>query len=550
MTLINKRSALLLSPLFSSLVCANIWAAPPERFQQMTHTERLKALYEPTPSFTERGEPVLSVGLTWSQPSLTLSRLKGLQVYLGADPLNALTLPKDVTRLVLEQVKLTTPQEVERWEALAERTTTEVTTLDDLEAQWRSRGLKDLARFTTGAYLPGGPQGQPAPLDARSITLAYRPSQALKNNEHLKRHQGRRFKTLKRPARGVIKLSFYRKRDKDPHLSLITRDLAWISVDEGSVTRVSAPQGKHGRRSYQGELYVTVGDQGLSLAHVLPLERLVEGVVPSELYRSAPLEALKAQAIAARSHALVKLGTRHLTHPFMLCASTHCQAYKGVDYHHKNTSAATQATRGLVAVRADGHPLDTVYSSTCGGHTESYHEVWGGEERPHLIGREDNASGTTQAITPQALPAFLKVPVASFCQEPTRTFRWRVRRKLSDIQARLERSEHLTQPIGALKGVEVTRRGVSGRAQEVRYLGAQGSVVVRGDYANRSLLKLKSGLWISEALEGGVLRFEGAGFGHGVGMCQHGAMGMAKAGASVNDILEHYYAGAGVAPLW
>ena len=103
---------------------------------------------------------------------------------------------------------------------------------------------------------------------------------------------------------------------------------------------------------------------------------------------SSPPEALKAQAVAARNELLAKIGTRHLTDPYRLCSSQHCQVYAGAGHEDARATAAVQATRGELLVRDDGGGLvDAVYSASCGGHTEDNDNVWGGAPDPSLRGR-------------------------------------------------------------------------------------------------------------------------------------------------------------------
>jgi len=555
-TPLARCSAALSGALVGLGLCAQLsYAAPPRDAQ--THEQRLMRLYGHDPSFTAEGEPIISVGIIEGLQSVKFYSKRGFKLYPAAEPDSAVEL-KSVSLWELSLREARAEAQVERWELLDERPVSRASELNELEELWRSRGVKSIVRFQSGLYLPGGPEESPPALEARSIMLAHRPHPELDLDAQLKGRRLSTLETLVKPARGLLSARGYeakspRSKLKEPVASLTAPDLFWIESRDGrpiTVTYENAA-GKEQSARYHNELYVIMHERGLSVVSVLPTERLIEGVVPSELYRSAPMEALKAQAIAARGQVVVKLGARHLADPFMLCASTHCQAYKGVDQHHKRTSAAVRETRGEVAMTSEGQPLDSVYSSTCGGHTEAYHEVWGGAPKPNLLGVEDNALGSKSPVSPSSLEAFIKAPTASFCQEPKRTFRWSVRRSAPELLERLVAEGHVQKDdFGDLSSFEVLRRGVSGRAHAVTYRGTRGSVVVYGDYANRLILGLKSGLWVSETLAEGRWRLSGGGFGHGVGMCQHGAMGMAKGGASAAQILSHYYGGAEVRTLW
>src|SRR5690606_22590564 len=98
--------------------------------------------------------------------------------------------------------------------------------------------------------------------------------------------------------------------------------------------------------------------------------KLLAGLVPAEIFPSAPATALAVQAIAARTDLVHKLGTRHLADPFLLCGSQHCQVYAGAGREDRRTDAAVAATRGKILVRPGGGLVDVRYSADCGGHGE------------------------------------------------------------------------------------------------------------------------------------------------------------------------------------
>src|SRR6202000_564806 len=109
--------------------------------------------------------------------------------------------------------------------------------------------------------------------------------------------------------------------------------------------------GREARR-YFGRVYVTVDRSGkLAVVNAVPEDKLLAGLVRAEMLPSAPPEALKAQAIAARNELLAKLGTRHLTDPYRLCSTQHCQVYAGAGHEDARATAAVQATRGLLLER-------------------------------------------------------------------------------------------------------------------------------------------------------------------------------------------------------
>jgi len=321
----------------------------------------------------------------------------------------------------------------------------------------------------------------------------------------------------------------------------------------------------HGRedRSYWGKLYVAVDRAGtLALVNAVPEDKLLAGLLPAEMYPNAPEEALKSQAVAARAELLAKIGTRHLGDPYLVCASQHCQVYAGAGRENPRTTAAIAATRGQVLFREGvGDLVDTVYSSSCGGFTESNENVWDDMPAdPALRGRPDVAGAEAAAfarfggaINEANVRDFLAAAPPAFCNRGPhggRNFRWTVRRsaqELADLVAPLG--------VGPLRELLVLERGVSGRARALEVRGERASKVVRGELRIRQLLGgLHSGMFVVDVERSGgrpsAFVFLGGGFGHGVGLCQTGAIGMAEAGYKYADILRHYYRGSKIKKLY
>jgi len=530
-------------------------AAPPAHD---THEARLRALYAPAPPLDARGEPLVSVRVAAGQARLAVSAQGGVALYLGADPGARLTLGREEARWELSLAAPPTPRARRWWAPLERLPAAPEGALAAREAWWRDQGLTP-ARLAVGLWLPGAEGG---PLDARAALLAAsapdeEAARALA--ERLEGLDGARrapLDTLEAPARGTLRVALAAPRAGRGALEASARDAVWVEpLGDGPLELTTWDAAGRARVTrYEGELYAVVSDGGLDAVNVLRAERLVALVVPSELYPSAPLEALKAQAVSARGQLVTQLGDRHLAEPYHLCGEAHCQVYRGAAARHARAEEAARATRGLLAVDAHGAPVPSVYSSTCGGRTEAYHEVWGGAPRPALLGVEDNAAASPAPLTASGLEALLSLPPAAFCAHPTRAFRWRVRRTAEELSAALRaRLGARWAAAGALVRVEAARRGASGRALDVRYVGERGEVVARGELLNRQLLGLKSALWVAREEGGAGGRawvFEGGGAGHGVGLCQHGAIGMAEAGRGHADILAHYYAGAVLRRAW
>ncbi|MEE2779371.1 MAG: SpoIID/LytB domain-containing protein, partial [Myxococcota bacterium] len=310
-------------------------------------------------------------------------------------------------------------------------------------------------------------------------------------------------------------------------------------------------------RKYHGEIIVAVDPNAkLTVVNRLSAEKMLQGIVPSEIFPSAPLAALEAQAITARSELLAKIGVHNRANPFLVCATQMCQVYGGINKETPGTNDAIQKTRGLMLFDEKGHLVDSVYHADSGGYTEHNEYVWPGSPNPNLRGKQDAPKGTPLPWKPGEIPTeeqirtFLTEPSVSYASETrfaNKVHRW-VREYTQDKLNQLVNDKH---DIGPVHTVEAVVRGVSGRVKSVRFIGVSGEVVVERELRVRRLLNnLRSGLFVVDHLEDGTWRFTGGGYGHGVGMSQYGAIGMAEKGASAKKILQHYYSGAKVGSVY
>jgi SpoIID/LytB domain protein len=171
-----------------------------------------------------------------------------------------------------------------------------------------------------------------------------------------------------------------------------------------------------------------------------------------------------------------------------------------------------------------------------------------------LRGHRDAPAGRSDpfaaGVTPALVEAFISSPPGAYCGNarggggPDR-FRWTVTRSASELDALLA-----SLRLGRLTGIEVLERGISGRARAIRLQGRNRSEVVKGELRIRQLFGgLRSSLFVVQVTDGAAT-FRGAGFGHGVGLCQTGAIGMAEAGRTYREILGHYYPGSAIRKLW
>lgn len=339
--------------------------------------------------------------------------------------------------------------------------------------------------------------------------------------------------------------------------------LVTLEVDGDAGVVVSAVEhdvgyAAHGRedRAYRGRLHVTLDASGrLAAVLAVPLEELLRGLVPSEIPAGAAREALKAQAVTARSNVLAQIGTRHLTDPWVLCSEVHCQAYRGEAAQTAATDAAVRDTAGEALFGRDDRALvDAVYSALCGGHGEDNDAVWPVPPDPSLRGHPDLPPGAAQAwaggLRDEArLRAFLAAPSQAWCARARGAprERWRWERRLSPAEL-----DALAAPLGVghVAQLEVTSRGVSGRARALTVTGEAGTGIVDGELRIRRFLGNLPSAMIALDREGPVLVVRGGGWGHGAGMCQWGAVGRAEAGQDYREILRAYYSGAEVGRIY
>jgi SpoIID/LytB domain protein len=333
----------------------------------------------------------------------------------------------------------------------------------------------------------------------------------------------------------------------------------FVTVDD-----VDKEAGGREPRRYFGRIYVTVDRSGkLAVVNAVPEDKLLAGLVPAEMLPSAPPEALKAQAIAARNELLAKLGTRHLTDPYRLCSTQHCQVYAGAGHEDARATAAVAATRGVLLERKNGGLVDAVYSASCGGHTEDNEGVWGGAADPALRGVLDGDEAYVShrarfakiGASDEEVRAFLATaddggpqPYCAKNRPGEATRRWTARIDLAALGKRAG--------VGTVKKLEVLARGVGGRVSKLRVTGERGQAEAHGELDVRRMLgSLKSALFVLDEQHdaGGALTgvaATGLGHGHGIGMCQIGAMGMAERGKNAEQILQHYYRGARLRKLY
>ncbi len=307
---------------------------------------------------------------------------------------------------------------------------------------------------------------------------------------------------------------------------------------------------------YGPRLFVAPEINGtLSMVQSTSFGNYLKGVVPAEIYPTAPMEALKAQAVVARTYTL-RTATPNTQNPFFICASTHCQVYRGEGFKKDETSRAVDESNGLILQTNEKTLAETFYHAICGGHTEPKRLIWGPPEASYLHGVVDQPLETQwkNLSSDEAVARWLRSPPLSYCGKVAanlRPDRWRWESKLDRPQIeQLFRESGLSSP----RDIRVTRRGVSGRVLEMELIAQRGRRKIHGELEIRKKLGgLLSSLFILEISHDATgpqeVTIRGGAYGHGVGLCQMGAIGRAEAGQSFREILGAYYPGTHVEPL-
>lgn len=257
---------------------------------------------------------------------------------------------------------------------------------------------------------------------------------------------------------------------------------------------------------YRGRVLVVPSGGKVTAVNWVDLEEYLYSVLGAEMPASWPQEALKAQAVAARSYALHRRD-RSLSESYDVGTTTAYQVYKGLASEASSTITAVDATRGQVLTHS-GRVIEAVFHSSSGGHTENVEDIWQ-QPRPYL----------------RSVPDF---------DQDAPVFRWSETFTASQFQQRVT-------GIGRLQAVATERVTPRGRVSSIRLQGTQGTRTLTGTQL-RQALGLRSTLF-SIAIQGDTIRIDGRGFGHGIGMSQWGARGLALQGYSYSQILGHYYQG-------
>ena len=292
-------------------------------------------------------------------------------------------------------------------------------------------------------------------------------------------------------------------------------------------------------------------------------------VATSEMSGNCPLALLEAQTIVARSWILAAAEKKHKELDLDACNDDCCQRYQGIANINQESIKATKNTRGIILVH-DGEVCDTRYSKSCGGISENNENVWNTDPKPYLISVVDSRFSEHNDVTSEnGFRQWVKRKTFSFCgpefipeSELTKFlgsvdvkgqyFRWKISYNNEEITDLINsKTKKIFRNIRSLVPL---KRGQSGRITELKIVGeaddgSADSILIESEYEIRRVLHhefLYSSAFTVETNsndENGENRFtlRGAGWGHGVGLCQIGALGMALDGRKTDEILFHYY---------
>jgi len=285
-------------------------------------------------------------------------------------------------------------------------------------------------------------------------------------------------------------------------------------------------------QQYRGIIEVVPDNNGFWLINLVNLEEYLYGVLPSEMPSDWPGEALRVQAIAARTWA-IKNKTRHRHEGFNFCSSVHCQVYKGAGTETQITNQAVDDTAGLILAH-NNHPIDIFYSNNCGGCTQT--------------GVIDSSSLDYHfPLSPLELEKWLMEKPNAFCnlkEERSANFRWVRFYRQEQLQMMFDRAGI---DIGEFIKIIPHRRAASGHLLSIEIIGTGSIKLIEGEYNIRKILgnllssAFKIEVKYNQEKSTSEFIFYGAGFGHGRGLCQTGVKGMALEGYNYRQILKHYY---------
>jgi len=343
-------------------------------------------------------------------------------------------------------------------------------------------------------------------------------------------------------------------------------------------------------QTYQGDLTLQLREDGTICAiNDISLEDYLKSVISSEMSAEGPIEFLKAHAILSRSWVLAAIGRggkgettfrttkaseeeiirwydREDHDLFDVCSDDHCQRYHGMTkVVSERAEEAIRKTKGTVITYRD-EICDARYSKACGGITEDFETAWNDKRIPYLRSIPDATTSHHPIGTEEEATAWIFSKPDAYCnttdphllgkilpgvdRETKNFFRWRVEYSRKELEGILRKKTGFD--FGTLKEIVPLSRGPSGRISHLKIVGSKKNIVVGKELEIRRWLShthLYSSAFIVR-FEGDRVAFHGAGWGHGVGLCQIGAAVMATQGFSAEEILKHYFSGVQIKKIY
>lgn len=332
--------------------------------------------------------------------------------------------------------------------------------------------------------------------------------------------------------------------------------------DDGSTLKLNSVRRNCGTPSYHGSFEIINSENGLVVINELLLEEYLYSVLPSEMPSGYGLEALKAQAVCARSYAYKQMLDNSLgEYGAHVDDSSQYQVYNNIAETALTIEAVNQ-TKGQI-LTYEGEVVEAFYFSTSCGHTTDS-DIWSGSSASYVKGKLIDGSNARLIMdTEEKFAAFIKNRDFESYDKDFAWYRWEVEFSLEDLTEFVKKAG-FSDDVGNVKTIEVLERGTGGIAKKLQINGTDGSAIVESEYAIRKFLNpqgyvinradnttvnnfplLPSAYFAAEpvfeeaALKG--YHIYGGGFGHGAGMSQNGAKAMTDAGMSYDEVLEYFY---------
>jgi len=345
---------------------------------------------------------------------------------------------------------------------------------------------------------------------------------------------------------------------------------------------------------FNGTLHLVVEADRITAINQLPVEKYLSSVISSEMRSTSSIELLKAHAVISRSWLLAQMEKRRKLKDggnsffsfvkkddelirwydredhtiFDVCADDHCQRYQGITKANSPAvELAVSETRGQILMHGD-EICDARFSKCCGGTTEEFQYCWEDKPKPYLVAVRDNSTNLPPADLSDETNAerWIRSTPDSFCntnnkrilsqvlndydQETPDFFRWRVEYTKEELSALV--NEKTKEDFGEITDLIPVERGKSGRICRLKIVGTKKTMTIGKELEIRRALSpthLYSSAFVVDKQDGRFV-LTGAGWGHGVGLCQIGAAVMGDRGYSYDKILLHYYRGAEIKRIY